>query len=86
MIPFYLFLIQHFVIWRHACHKIISKNNLKIKKVTNYAKVALDITAGETQDQLSDRATQEANRLAKAGKVVIYIPILPEYAEIQYFN
>lgn len=48
--------------------------------------MALDITAGETQDQLSDRATQEANKLTKTGKVVICIPILPEYAEIQYFN
>lgn len=76
MIPLYLFLIQLLVIWRHACRKVMPKNNLKIKEVENYAKVTLD-TAGGTQNQLNDRATREANRLTKTSKIVIYITILP---------
>lgn len=49
-------------------------------------KLHLDIKDNETQAELSDCATNEANKLTDAGKVVICIQTLPEYAEIQYFD
>lgn len=49
-------------------------------------KLHLDINENETQEELSDRATSEANKLTESGKVVICIQTLPEYAEIQYFD
>ena len=49
-------------------------------------KLHIDINENETQEELSDRATSEVNKLTDAGKVVICIQTLPEYAEIQYFD
>lgn len=49
-------------------------------------KLHLDIETNETQEELSNRSTSEANKLTDAGKVGICIQTLPDYAEIQYFD
>lgn len=49
-------------------------------------KLHIDIKNNETQAELSDRVTSEANKLTNEGKVVICIQTLPKYAEIQYFD